>query len=106
MGSPRNGADDHDGELGGVAGQQVLDELADVVVDDAALFDGGDDRREVVVEQHHVRRLFGDVGTGDSHRHPDVRLFEGGGIVDTVAGHRSRGAVCAIGGDQTQLVLG
>ena len=42
-------AEGHEEEFTGVACQQVLECLADVVVDAAALFDGGDDRGEVVI---------------------------------------------------------
>ena len=38
----------------------------------AALLDGGDDGGEVVVEQHQVGGLAGDVGAGAAHRDADV----------------------------------
>ena len=61
----RNGHD-----LGRRVGEDVEDELADVVVDPPARLDRGDDRGEVVVGEHHRRRLARDVGarTGPSRR--------------------------------------
>ena len=59
-------------DLGGGVGEDVLDELADVVVDLPAGLDRDDDRREVVVGQDHRRCLPGDVGPGAAHRHADV----------------------------------
>ena len=67
-GRQKNGAD-----LARIAGHGVFDELADVVEDPPALPDGLDDGAEIIVEQDHVGRLLGDVGAGNTHRHPDVR---------------------------------
>ena len=55
--------------LGEVRGEQELDDLADVVVDATALFARVDDRGEVVVGEHHVGDVLGDVGAGDAHAH-------------------------------------
>ena len=69
-------------------GEDVDDELADVVVDDAAGLDGGDDRGEVVVGEHHRRCFPGDVGAGLAHRDADVGAPQRWGVVDAIAGHR------------------
>ena len=53
--------------LGRGVGEDVGDELADVVVDHAALLDRGHDRGEVVVGEHHRRRLARHVGAGRAH---------------------------------------
>ena len=45
-------------------GEDVEDELADVVVDATTARDGGDDGREVIVGEHHRRRLARDIGAG------------------------------------------
>ena len=92
--------------LGGRVGEDVEDELADVVVDAAAGRDGGDDRGEVVVGEHHRRRLAGDVGPGAAHRDADVRAAQGGGVVDAVAGHRDHEALGAQRLGDPQLRLG
>src|SRR5690606_16570514 len=70
-----------------VTRQHILDELPDVFVYASSFFDGLDDSREVVVEEDHVRCLFGDVGTGNAHRHADVGLLQRRRIVDAIAGH-------------------
>ncbi len=48
--------------LGRGVGEDVEDELADVVVDAPPAFDRRDDRGEVVVGEDHGRRLAGDIG--------------------------------------------
>ena len=52
-------------QLGDVVGQVVGEEPADVGERRPALLDGGDDGGEVVVEQHQVGGLAGDVGAAD-----------------------------------------
>ena len=79
--------DKHREHLGKVGRKQELDDLADVVVDATALFAGTDDGGEVVVGEHHVGNVLGDVGTGDAHAHADVGTLDGRGVVDAVARH-------------------
>ncbi len=55
------------------------------------MHDGG----EVVVGEHHGRGFLGDLGAGEAHRHPNVRLLQRRRVVDAVAGH----------GDHVALVL-
>ena len=64
--------------------QDVGDELADVAHHAAAEAHRLDDRREVVVQQHDVRRFFGNIH-GPVHRQADVGRVQRGGVVDTVA---------------------
>ena len=52
-----------------------------------ALSDCGHDGGEVVVEQHKIGGLPRHVAAGEAHGHADVRLAQGGPVVDTVAGH-------------------
>src|SRR3989454_6716566 len=82
------GRDEHDQDLPRVRGEEEGDELPDVLVDPAAFLDRGHDGRKVVVGQDHVRALLRDVRSGDPHRDAEVGPFEGGGVVDAVAGHR------------------
>ena len=63
----------HQQQLGDVAGKQVLQRLADVVVDAPALLDGGDDRGEIVVGDDHVRASLVTSVPFDAHRDADVR---------------------------------
>ena len=53
-------------DLAHVGAKQELDGLADVVVDAAAFLDGADYGGEVVVREHHVRDVLGDVRAGDA----------------------------------------
>ena len=88
---------EHHEQLADVGGHEVLDELADVVVDDAAFLDGGHDGGEVVVEQDHVGGFLGHISPGDSHGHADIGLAQSGSVVDSVAGHR-RDLSCVLEG--------
>ncbi|TKW48923.1 hypothetical protein CTA1_7187 [Colletotrichum tanaceti] len=64
------------------------------------------DRGKVVVHQHDGRSLLGDLGTGDTHREPNVRSLERGRIVGTVTSHGDGLAESLEAGDQDTLVLG
>ena len=83
-----------------------MQRLADVVVNAATFFHGGDDRGEIVVGDNHVRRLLGDFRAAAAHRDADVRAFDGGGVVHAIAGHRDDGVVCFPRADDAQFVLG
>ena len=80
--------DEDDHALAHVRRQGPDDELGEVVEDAASLLDGGLDGREVVVGQHHVAGVLGDLGAAEAHRDADVGLLERGRVVDAVAGHR------------------
>jgi hypothetical protein len=82
-----HGSDEHDGELGGIAGQQVREGLGDVVVDAAPLLHGGDDGGEVIVSDDQVGGFLGDLGAGETHGDTDRGLAQRRGVVDTVARH-------------------
>ncbi len=99
----RGQEDDHD--LGHVGGEQEEDELADIVVDDAALLHGRDDAGIVVVRQHHVGAFFGDIGAGDAHGHADVGALDGRGVVHAVAGHGDHLSIGAQRFDDAHLVF-
>src|SRR5215217_670937 len=101
----RHGEQDDQG-LPQVRRKEERQGFADVVVDPAALLHGRRDRGEVVVGEDDVRRLLGDVGAGYPHRDSYVRLLEGGGVVDAVAGHRRDLAVLLQGAHEVYLVLG
>ena len=104
----REREDEERNDLGRRVGEDVEDELADVVVDAAAGLDRRDDGREVVVGEHHRRRLARDVRSGDAHRDADVRASERGRVVDAVPGHRDDVALRAerVGDAQLRLRRG
>ena len=93
---------DHEGDVGG---EQESEELANVVVDPAALFDGGGDRGEVVVEQDEVCHLAADVAAALAHGDADVGSLEGRCVVDSVAGHRHDLAALLERLDECQFVV-
>eukprot|EP00053_Salpingoeca_punica_P015069 m.137833 g.137833 ORF g.137833 m.137833 type:complete len:1067 (-) comp16613_c0_seq1:133-3333(-) len=87
--------------LADVGGDQVADKLLGVVVDGAALLDSSDNGGEVVVGEDHGGGALGDRGAG-AHGHADVGLLQGGGVVDTVAGHGDNlGLVLQVADDAT-----
>ena len=102
----RDGRHKHQEHLAGVARQEIVHELLDVVVDAPPLLDGRHDRGEVVVGEHHVGRLAGDVRAADAHRNPDVSGLHRRGIVDAVAGHRHDMAEALQRPHDSQLLLG
>jgi hypothetical protein len=79
---------EHQDHFARVGCQEIVDELADVVVDRATLLDGVHDRCEVVVRQHDVRGFLGHVGARDAHGNADVGGLDGGCVIDPVARHR------------------
>src|SRR5699024_10903995 len=95
-----------DQALGAVGGQDEHDRLAEVVVDGPAHLDGVGDGGEVVVREDHVGRFLGGLSALDAHRHAHVGPFEGGGVVDAVAGHRDHLPGVLQRADQPRLVLG
>ena len=88
-----------------VAGEQELDGLLDVGINIPAVLDGLDDGGEVVIRQHHTGSVLGHLGAGDAHGHADVRLLQGRGVVDAVAGHGHQIAPLLPGPDDADLVL-
>ena len=102
----RERPDDERRQLGDVVGEVVGQEPADVGEGRAALLDGGDDGGEVVVEQHEVGGLAGDVGAAAPHRDADVGRLEGRAVVHAVAGHRHDVAPRSQRLGDPQLVLG
>mmetsp|Transcript_9641 Transcript_9641/g.21046 ORF Transcript_9641/g.21046 Transcript_9641/m.21046 type:complete len:237 (+) Transcript_9641:671-1381(+) len=82
------GSDDRERDGDDVDRQLKLKELGDGGVDVAAPLGGDDDGGEVVVEQHDVARILGDLSARDAHREAHVRALQRGRIVRAVASHR------------------
>jgi hypothetical protein len=89
-----------------VDGELELDELLDVVEDAAAPPGGRHHRVEVVVHDHDVGALLGDLGALDTHGQPDVGLLERRRVVGAVAGDRDHVALLLQALYQHQLVHG
>ena len=82
-----------------------MEKPENVPVNDPPLLDRTDDAGEVVVGDHHVGVLFGDLGALDAHRNPDVRLLQGRGVVHSVARHGDDVPLLLQRLDDLQLVL-
>ena len=82
--------EDGDGDnqrLGDVGWQHEQDRLFDIVVDRAPFFHRRCDGSEVVVDEDHLGRFLGDLGTLDAHRDADIGFLESRCIVHAVSGH-------------------
>ena len=99
-------ADDQEHHFADVGGQEVQDELVDVVGHAAAFFDGGDYAGEVVVREDDVCGALCDVGSGEAHGYADVCGLEGGRVVDAVARHCGEGVAAVEGGDHAGFGVG
>lgn len=78
------GEKDTPDDLSNVGRDEVSDELLGVLVDRAALLDGGLDCRKVIVSKNHVAGELGDVGSG-AHGDSDCGSSKSGCIVDSVS---------------------
>jgi hypothetical protein len=78
--------DKQDTSLSNVLGEQVKNELLNVVEHAAALFDGVENGGKVVVSQNNVGSVLGDI-RASTHSDTNVGAFERWRIVDTVTGH-------------------
>ena len=83
----RQRPNDERGQLGDVVGEVVGEETADVYERGAALLDGGHDGIELIIEQHQVSGLAGDVGSRPTHGDADVGFVQRWSVVDPVTGH-------------------
>jgi hypothetical protein len=88
-----------------IRGEQVAEDLLDVVEHPPALAYRLHDGGEVVVSQNHVGRFFGDLGAGHAHGNPDVGRLQSWRVVDTVSGHGDDLAVGLEGVDDLQRCL-
>ena len=99
----RGKGDDHD--LADVAGEQVEHKLADVLKDDSSLPDGDDDGGKGIVGEDHIGGFACNLGAALTHGDADVGLFQGGGVVHAVAGHRDDGTRILMCGEQIHLLF-
>ena len=79
LGNRQEGGQEDGQNLPDVAGEEVVDGLADVGIDPPALLHRRHHRGEVVVGEDHVRRPLGHVGAGFPHGAADVGGLQGGG---------------------------
>ena len=70
-----------------VGGEDVGDEVSDVLEDGAPFFYGMDNRGEVVIQEHDVRRLAGNACAGQPHGDADMGLFQGRRVIDAISGN-------------------
>ncbi len=77
--------DDHD--LGNVTGDQVVDKLADIAVNDTTLLNSRNDGSVVVIGQDHIGSFFGNISTSDAHGNANISPLDGRSVIDTITGH-------------------
>src|SRR6185437_10070296 len=83
----------------------VCEETAGVCERSSALFDGCYDGGEVVIQQHEIRCLTRDVGTGLAHRNSDVSLLQRRTVVNPIASHGNDMTAPLQGSGDPQFVL-
>ncbi len=105
QGDAEQDGDQHHQTLADVGRDRKGDEFHQVVIDPAALLDGGGDGGEVIVGQHHGGGLLGHLGAGDAHGDADIRLAQGRGIIDAITGHGHDMAPPLQGRHQAELLF-
>jgi hypothetical protein len=85
--APATNRRDDDQALAEVGRQRPGDELHQIVVNAASFLDRRLDGGKVVVGEHHVGRVLGDLGAGQPHGDADVGLLERRRVVDAITGH-------------------
>ena len=83
----QQGGVQHRQDPGGIAGEQELNGPLDVGIYVPAVLHGLHNGGEVIIRQHHTGGVLGDLRSRDAHGNADVRLLQGRGVVDAVAGH-------------------
>ena len=105
QGHAQEGGQEHDPDLAGVGGHGIADKLADIVIDAAPFFHRGDDGGIVIVQEHHVRGLFGNIGASNAHGNADIGALESRSVIDAVAGHGDDVALLLQSLDDLELML-
>ncbi len=102
--SGEHGGDDDESltQVGGKRPHQKLDQVVEYA---PPFLNGGFDGCEVVVGQHHVRCLLGDLGARNAHGNPDICLFERRRIVHAIARHGHDMPPCLKGAHKIELLL-
>ena len=101
----RQGGIQHGQDGGGVAGEQELNGLFDVGVHISAVLDRLNDGCKVIVCQYHAGGVLGHLRTSDAHGDADIRLLEGRGVIDPVAGHSHQASPVLPGPDNADFVF-
>ena len=83
----------------------ALRSLVTVSYTHLALFHRADNRCKIIVRQHHICHIFGNVRSCDAHSDADVRSLDGGRVVNAVTGHCRHIAGISPGVYNTVLVL-
>ena len=104
-GQPEEGGQENSQDFPGIARQYKSDELADIVVNLAPLAHSPHHRREIVVEEDDISCFLRYIGSGDAHGDAYIGAFEGGRIIDPVAGHSYKLSVLLKGADNPELLF-
>ena len=84
---PQGGGEGSHDNFPHVGGEQEVYRLADIAVGGASPADGVDQGFQIVVGDDHICDVLHHVAAAGPHGHPHVCRFEGGHVVDAVAGH-------------------
>ncbi|CAF3572987.1 unnamed protein product [Fusarium graminearum] len=76
--------DKQNDSLSNVGGEDVENELLDVVKDTATFLNGSDNGSKVVITENNIGGVLGDIGTGLTHGNTNIGTAERGRIVNTI----------------------
>ena len=103
---PQQGSVKHRQYSGCITGQQKLNGSFDVCIHVSSVFYSFYDCGEVIVRQHHVGGILGNLRSGNAHCNADVCLLQSGSIVDAVTGHSNKIAAMLPRPNNSDFMLG
>lgn len=98
--------DEKSASLCNVLGQDVQDELLDIVKHATTLFHSIENGSKVVIRQYNIRSLLGNIRTGLTHGNTDISTFQGWRIIDTITRHGDEALAAMKGLNHADLGLG
>lgn len=98
--------DEKSTSLGNVLSQDVQDKLLDIVKHATTLFHSIENGSKVVIRQHNIRSLLGNIRTSLTHGNTDISTLQRWRIIDTVTSHSHKTLAAMKGLNHADLGLG
>ena len=106
LGPEKQGCEHQQGNRCDVGRHLIADKVANVLVDLPSFFHGVDNVGKVIVLQHHVSGILGNVRASDAHGNANVGARKRRGIVDTVPRHGDDFPLFLQRGNDSHLLVG
>ena len=71
----KHGGKENREHFGQIRGEQKLNGVTNIIINSSALIHCGNDSGKVIVGKHHIGNIFCYIGTGDTHTHTDIGIF-------------------------------